>query len=154
MSDPGGRAVFCYDGSPGARYALEHAADLCQARSGWAVCVWQSPVVLFGEMDAGVWDMEDRDRFEQLARERSADVAREGAGILSTVGISAEPAAPVAVGSAWRAILHFADDHDAHLIVAGTRGRSTVASLVLGSVSHGLANHAHRPLLIIPAPAE
>jgi nucleotide-binding universal stress UspA family protein len=153
LSVQGGGAVFCYDGSPGARRALEQAADLCMARTGWAICVWQSPIVLFGDTHSGVWDLEDRERVEQLARERAEDTAREGAGILSTVGISAEPSTPVATGSVWRAVLDFADQHDAGLVVVGSRGRSAVTSLVLGSVSHGLANHSHRPLLIVPAAA-
>lgn len=128
--------------------------DLCGARSGWVISVWQSPVVLFGDTHGGVWDIEDRNRIEQSALERASDVAREGSGILSALGVSAEPITTTAAGSIWRTILDVADERDAALVVVGSRGLSAVRSLVLGSVSHGLANHSHRPLLIVPAAAE
>jgi nucleotide-binding universal stress UspA family protein len=38
--------------------------------------------------------------------------------------------------------------------VLGSRGITGVRSLVLGSVSHGVANHCRRPVLIIPAAAD
>ena len=37
------------------------------------------------------------------------------------------------------------------MIVLGSRGLTGMRSLVLGSVSHGVANHSRRPVLIIPA---
>ena len=49
------------------------------------------------------------------------------------------------------AIIEAADAHDAMLIVMGTRGNTGIRSLLLGSVSHSVAHHAHRPLLIVPS---
>ena len=54
----------------------------------------------------------------------------------------------------WRTILAEADDRDAAIVVLGSRGITGVRSLVLGSVSHGVANHSRRPVLIIPAVAD
>jgi nucleotide-binding universal stress UspA family protein len=50
----------------------------------------------------------------------------------------------------WHAILTVADARGAALIVMGARGLSTFSSLLLGSVSHGVAQHAHVPVLIVP----
>lgn len=36
------------------------------------------------------------------------------------------------------------------LVVTGTRGRSTLTGVLLGSVAEHLLHHAHRPLLIVP----
>ena len=40
--------------------------------------------------------------------------------------------------------------HGAGLVVLGARGLSTFQSLLLGSVSHGVAQHARVPVLIVP----
>ena len=50
----------------------------------------------------------------------------------------------------WRAVLEAADDEAAGVIVLGSRGRSAVKSMVLGSVSHGVVHNAARPVLIVP----
>lgn len=55
-------------------------------------------------------------------------------------------------GSPARDIAEVADDLGADLIVVGSRGRGEVAELFLGSVSHHLAHHARRPLVIVPPP--
>ncbi len=52
-------------------------------------------------------------------------------------------------GSAVDAILDLSEELEAGLIVAGRRGLSPLKSLLLGSVSDGLAHHATRPVLIV-----
>lgn len=47
------------------------------------------------------------------------------------------------------AVAAYAAEHDADLIVVGSRGRGAVASLVLGSTSHRLIHIADRDLLIV-----
>jgi nucleotide-binding universal stress UspA family protein len=49
-----------------------------------------------------------------------------------------------------RAILDIADEASARLIVVGQRGRGVLRSTLLGSVSHTLATHTRRPILIAP----
>jgi nucleotide-binding universal stress UspA family protein len=50
----------------------------------------------------------------------------------------------------WHAILDAAEQRGAGLIVLGARGLSTFQSLLLGSVSHGVTQHARLPVLIVP----
>jgi nucleotide-binding universal stress UspA family protein len=50
-------------------------------------------------------------------------------------------------------ILAAADEHDARIIVIGSRGRTDVPNLPLGSVSHRLLHLVRRPVLIVPRQA-
>ena len=50
----------------------------------------------------------------------------------------------------WQAVLAVADEHDASLVVVGSRGRSAIRSAVLGSVSYGIVHHSTRPVLVVP----
>jgi nucleotide-binding universal stress UspA family protein len=50
-----------------------------------------------------------------------------------------------------RGILDAAHDEDADLIVLGTRGVTGLRRLLLGSVAHDVAQHAHRPIAIVPS---
>jgi nucleotide-binding universal stress UspA family protein len=104
----------------------------------------------FGAAPYDSVSLQDVEAIDRALQERAAAVAKEGCDLLGRAGISARPVTAMAASAVWRAILDVADDQDAVVIVAGSRGFSNIKSLVLGSVSHGLANHAHRPLLIIP----
>jgi nucleotide-binding universal stress UspA family protein len=52
-----------------------------------------------------------------------------------------------------QAILAVADEVSARLIVCGQRGRGPIKTALLGSVSHTLAAHTSRPVLIAPEEA-
>ncbi len=56
----------------------------------------------------------------------------------------------IAAGSPAEAIRAAADSEDAELLVVGSRGRGNLRSAVLGSVSHDLAAHASRPVVVVP----
>ena len=69
-------------------------------------------------------------------------------------GLDATPEiAEGAYEGTWHAIVETAHARGAAVIVIGARGLSTFKSFVLGSVSHGVAQHARVPVLIVP-PAE
>lgn len=51
------------------------------------------------------------------------------------------------------ALIDEADNRDADLIVVGTRGRSAVAQVILGSISRGVAAKAERPVAVVPQAA-
>ena len=57
-------------------------------------------------------------------------------------------------GSAARAIVTYARDQAADLIVVGTHGRTGVSHVLMGSVAEAVARLAPCPVLIVPAPRE
>lgn len=70
---------------------------------------------------------------------------------LTKAGVTAESEIREAsFGHVSRKILEAADEHDARIIVLGSRGRADLPHLPLGSVSHRLLHLARRPVLIVP----
>ena len=58
----------------------------------------------------------------------------------------------VILGGPAHPIAEIAEDANADLIVAGTRGHSPVAGLLLGSVTQRLLHIARSPVLVVPPP--
>ena len=52
-------------------------------------------------------------------------------------------------GNTVESIVALADEKDADMIVIGSRGRHTIATALLGSISLGVLRHARRPVLIV-----
>ncbi len=52
-------------------------------------------------------------------------------------------------GSPAHAIVGYATDVDADLIIVGSRGRGALSTLLLGSVSHGVVHASDRNVLIV-----
>ena len=77
-------------------------------------------------------------------------VAEEGVLRANEHGYKASPVIKESFEGIPRVILETADDISARLIVCGQRGRGALRSTLLGSVSHSLASHTRRPLLIAP----
>ena len=47
------------------------------------------------------------------------------------------------------AIIHYAEHEKADLIVIGTRGRSGIKKMLLGSVAAGVVTYAHCPVMVV-----
>ena len=50
----------------------------------------------------------------------------------------------------WQGIVDVADEINAAVIVVGSRGLNGLEEAIKGSVSHAVAEHAGRPVLIVP----
>jgi nucleotide-binding universal stress UspA family protein len=59
--------------------------------------------------------------------------------------------APSMVGGAAHVIAQIAEEEDADLIIAGTRGRTSLEGLLVGSVTQRLLHLASCPVLVVPA---
>ena len=150
--DPNGPVLFCFDGSDGARAALRAAGELISRPVDAVVLtVWETVatrLAIAGAFAAGISSGgEDLDSEEESY---AKSVAEEGALRATEHGYTASPLIKQSFEGIPRAILEVADDVSAHLIVCGQRGRGALRSTLLGSVSHTLASHTRRPILIAP----
>ncbi|MFN2225707.1 MAG: universal stress protein [Anaerolineae bacterium] len=135
------KILLATDGSPDAGRALDLARDLA-LRDGARVIV----VHAFEPVPGYLGDpVEGR----VLARHISAgeQVADDAAATLKEAG--ANVVVEVLEGPAADAILKVADVRQCDLIVMGSRGHGTLASLFLGSVSHRVLARACVPVMVV-----
>jgi len=147
-----GPVLFCFDGSDGAREALKSAGELINRPVDAVVLtVWETVatrLALAGAFAAGLTTGgADLDTEEESNAE---SVAEEGARRANEHGYRASPLVKESFDGIARTILEVADDLSARVIVCGQRGRGVLRSALLGSVSHTLASHSRRPILIAP----
>lgn len=83
--------------------------------------------------------------------DQEADQAvRDGVDALRQAGVEAEgEVRPTTFGHAAREILADAKEHDADVIVMGSRGRSDLAGSILGSTAHKVIHLTDRPVLVV-----
>ena len=141
--------LICYDGSPGAVRAIETAARLLGPRR--AVVLDIGPPLTPAESVTLVSSVVPGNAFEELNTADAAQVAGRGASIARSSGFDAEARAALAAPT-WEGIVDVADEVEAAVIVIGSRGLTGLREILDGSLSHQVAEHAGRPVLIVPPP--
>ena len=145
--------LLCYDGSAGSMRAIDTAGALFPGRNAVVLHVW-SPMAMIAAAYAGGAVSLPSYSDDEL-EEAALKVAAAGARAAEAAGLDAKAeVTEVTFEGISHVILAAADRHDACLIVLGARGLSAFKSLLLGSVSHGVAQHAHRAVLIVPPAAQ
>jgi nucleotide-binding universal stress UspA family protein len=138
------RIIIGYDGSEGAKRAIAFAGEYFGGRDAVVLtAVEAGPPAVTG----------DAVRADAATRAGAEAHAVEGAALARAAGIEAEPQTVFAAEKPWQSIVAAADELDAGLILVGSHGHNGIRPLVLGSVSHQLAHHAHQPVLAVPTPA-
>lgn len=140
------RLLVAFDGSPHARRALEEAIELAETTNGtlavMAVAPESSAWALGGAYGVYVAD------FSELERNISAQYQRMLDEATSTVPAEIPVTKRLAYGPPGPAIVDAAASGDYDLIVMGSRGRSELRSLLLGSVSHHVLQASPIPVLV------
>jgi nucleotide-binding universal stress UspA family protein len=131
------------DGSPASAHALRWAADEA-VRSGGTLVAVMAWTYLDQPHAAG--EPEFRSNYGEAAAE--AALGRFVAETIPDHSGPIELRAPCQLPG--DALLEAAADAD--LLVVGTRGLGALKSLVLGSVSHRVVNHAPCPVVVVPMP--
>ena len=132
--------VLALDGSDGSRRAIPPAVELAKRDNAKLVIAHVEEDVI-GKGGGPIQATEDEIQAE--IRRVAEDLSKQG--IDTSVEIRS-----VMLGGPAHPIEEIADEADADLIVAGTRGHSPVAGLLLGSVTQRLLHIAARPVLAVP----
>jgi nucleotide-binding universal stress UspA family protein len=141
QADP---VVFAYDGSDLAKAAIAEAGrQLPAKRDALVLTVWRTYNVGFLPEPGAQFDAACAHEVKQAAEQ----TATHGAALAEAAGFRAQPSA-VQGTPIWKAIIDTADDHQASLIVLGSRGRAALG-LVAGSVAGAVASRSPRPVLIV-----
>ena len=147
--------VAGYDGTRAAEHALTRAADLARAFEAKVIVVsvvTPQPVATpgaFGLVPYYYPATEAHRRIDEaLLQQHREHVQAFFAGLdvpVEFAGVTGEPVDE---------IVEAADAHDADLIVVGTREPGFLERLLGGSVSGGVARHAHCDVLIVHPPEQ
>jgi nucleotide-binding universal stress UspA family protein len=146
--------ILCYDGSDDAKYAIAQAGRLFPGGPALVLTVWQPISNLASVTWSGATVMANFTELDHAAAEDGALRAKEGVGLAREAGLDAEPLAVEADGPIWETIIEAAERRHAAVIVMGSRGLTGLRSILLGSVSGTVVQHAHRPILVIHRPSE
>ena len=146
--------LFGYDGSSHARAAITRAGELFRPGPAVVVTVWstleQAAPIALAALPSGVVAGAVSD-IDAATREAAEAMAAEGAELAAAAGFEARSQAVRSSGAIFAALIASAAELDAAAIVVGSRGRSTLAATLLGSVSTGVLHHTARPVLVARA---
>jgi nucleotide-binding universal stress UspA family protein len=137
--------LIATDGSAPARAAEAIGLELARARGETAafVCVWAPVRASFGVPVPEMLDSEFLDAERIWAEERLAEAAERAA----SAGTTAETI--VAKGHAAEAVCDTAAQRGADMIVIGSHGWGAMMSLIFGSTTLGVLQHAPCPVLVV-----
>jgi nucleotide-binding universal stress UspA family protein len=142
--------LFCYDGSDGSKTALSAAAGLIKPAEAVVLVVWMPAAVQLARAGSFVVAVPNEGEVDEEEAAIAQRIADEGAAAARARGYDATARVAQGNESVVKTIDEVAQEIDAGLIVCGQRGRGAVGSALLGSVSHALATHTKRPVLIAP----
>jgi nucleotide-binding universal stress UspA family protein len=145
--------ILCYDGSEHAKRAIEQAAELFPGEHALVLTIWE-PVSSLGNsfgwpsMTAGI----NLAELNRSAEEHAIRIAEEGVELARQFGLDAEQLAVQATGSVSETVVETADEYRAGVVIVGSRGLTGLRSMLLGSVSSTVAEHARQPTLVVHLP--
>jgi len=142
--------LFCYDGSDGSKTALGAAVELIKPGDAVVLVVWKPAAVQLAQAGSFIVAIPNEGEIDEEEAARAQQIAQEGAADARDRGYNASARTAQANESVAKTIDEIAQEIDAGLIVCGQRGRGAIGSALLGSVSHALAAHTKRPVLIAP----
>lgn len=142
FGDSMAKIVVGVDGSAGSLQALEWAYDEAVLAGAELTVVhgWAYPYVGRGTMMTESRTGVERDARQELQASIDSLGARATDGSVTIHGVVVERSPAEAL---------IEEGYDADLVVVGSRGHSTLLSMLLGSVSHSVIQHSRCPIAVI-----
>ncbi len=135
--------VVGLDGSDHAKHALTFAVGLARQEDARLILAHAEEYTV----GKGIWPKHvDEDEIQAEIDRQAEELSSEG--IETSVKKTS-----VMLGGPAPAIAKLADEAGADLIVAGSRGHSALAGVLLGSVAQRLLHLAHSPVMVVPSEA-
>ena len=134
------RLLVAVDSSDAAGRVIDAAREMASLSDGevWVLHVREEEIMPRG----GFFAIEPKAKAQSVAEQAAKD--------LDDAGIKAHYEVRKAIyGQAADQIAAAARDHDAGVIVMGSRGRSDLTALVLGSTAHKVIHLSDRPVLVV-----
>jgi nucleotide-binding universal stress UspA family protein len=146
--------LICYDGSVDADAAVDTAAALMPSQTATLLTVWEPFLEATMRYGPGLelWPADiDHEQMDAAAEGAGAERAELGAERARQAGLDAQALTKPRGVTIAETIMEAAQSVSADLIVIGTRGLTGVKSMMLGSVSHAVLQHADRAVMIVPS---
>jgi len=142
------RILVPYDGSKGARKALETAVELARYADAelLLLTVYRHHSML--EASLSMVRPQDPGNLDDVMRDHAKEVVEHAKDEAQRLG-AAKLRAFVRSGPVARGIVAFAEERKADLIVLGSRGLGSVEDYLLGSVSHKVTGLADIPVMVV-----
>jgi nucleotide-binding universal stress UspA family protein len=139
------RIVIAIDGSSAAHEAARVGLELAAEH--------EAEATLLHVLAPPDWGYERRGTPKRPITDGEQDAIAEAVQLAEELGVSAKveyvSGGELSGEGPAEEIVAYADSVDADLIVVGSRGRGTVTSTLLGSVSRGVLSESRRPVLVV-----
>jgi nucleotide-binding universal stress UspA family protein len=142
------KIVVAYDGSKDSARAVQTAALLAAKFSSDLVVVHVYSSPMLASTSAGGMLIPNYSELEDAAKLSGRETLTRGVRAASAIGARARGEL-LEASSTVEALVDFALNEKADLIVVGTRGMTGFKKLLMGSVSSGLVSHAPCPVLVV-----
>ena len=142
-----GKIVVAFDGSQDAEKAVRLAGSIASKYGSSVILVHVYPSPAMGFSAASGMPIPDYGKLEGAAKAAGQAVLSKGLQAAAQQGLKAKGEL-IEASSVVEAIVNFAANETADLIVVGTRGMTGFKQLIVGSVSSGLVSHAKCPVMV------
>lgn len=140
--------LFATDGSLHSQKAIEYVKDFALKNKAKVTTIHAYELIGEAVLNKYGGQMADyMSELENFVKDKSVNLLKDTDKEFLDAGI--ETSHHIIRGNAKHEIVTYAEENQCDLIILGTRGMSTLKSLLVGSVSHYVTHHAHCPVLLV-----